>query len=95
MQVNPSNSFSPVSAGSVTNNQTAATGKADAPAGPLSDSAFTPTGDLSRLLAQVRELPDVRADLIEQVSARLSEAASPQAAADAAKALLDSGDLGR
>jgi hypothetical protein len=69
--------------------------KAADAAAPVADSgAFAPSADLAALLSAVKQAPDVRAEVIEAAAAQLAEGAfaTPEAAADAAKALLDSGD---
>jgi hypothetical protein len=55
------------------------------------DASFTPTADLSKLLELVRQVPDVRTDLVQEVSARaaVGELTSREAATDTAAALLD------
>jgi hypothetical protein len=57
-------------------------------------TAFAPSGDLAALLAQVRQSPDVRTDVIESAAANLAAGVfdTPAAAAAAAHALLDTGD---
>jgi hypothetical protein len=58
------------------------------------DGTFTPTAELARLLTAVAESPDVRTEVIESVAARLAngEFDTPEAAADAARVLLDSAE---
>ena len=53
--------------------------------------SFTPTPDLARLLDAVRGLPDVRDDVVQDVSARLAagELHTPAAAAETAAAIVD------
>ena len=53
-------------------------------------TAFSPTADLSKLLDLVRQVPDVRADVVQDVSARAAagELATRTAATDTATALL-------
>jgi hypothetical protein len=67
---------------------------ADPAAAPATDGAFAPSGDLSSLLAAVRQAPEVRPGAVEAAAAKLTtgELSAPQAATDSAKALLDSGD---
>jgi len=64
--------------------------------GSSPDTTFAPTAGLAQLLEAVRTTPEVRADVIESVAARLQagELATPEAAADAAKAMLNSGAVG-
>lgn len=54
--------------------------------------SFELTGELAALLAGVRQAPEVRAEVIESVAARLAagELDTPEAAADTARALLAS-----
>jgi hypothetical protein len=54
---------------------------------------FAPTGELARLLEAVRGTPDVRADVVADVAARLAagELDTPAAAAGAARGLLNDG----
>jgi hypothetical protein len=56
--------------------------------------SFSLSNDLTALLAAVRQTPDVRTEVIDSAAANLAAGVfdSPQAAADAAKALLGSGD---
>jgi hypothetical protein len=56
--------------------------------------SFALSGDLAALLAAVKQLPEVRAEVIESAAAQLAAGVfdAPEAAAGAAKALLDSGD---
>jgi hypothetical protein len=65
--------------------------RAAAPAdAPAAETGFAPTSELAALLMAVSQSPEVRADVIESVAARLvtGEFDTPQAAADAARALL-------
>ena len=69
--------------------------KATETAAPSGETgAFALSGDLAALLSKVSQLPDVRADVIESATAQLEAGTfqTPESAADAAKALLDSGD---
>lgn len=54
-------------------------------------TAYSPTADLARLLASVKELPDVRDDAVQDVTKRIAsgEVFSPQAANETALAALD------
>ena len=63
----------------------------EAAAGTTESTAFKPTSDYLRMLQAVRELPEVRSDIVDEVSTRLQagEIDSPQAAADAAQNILD------
>jgi hypothetical protein len=97
MQVNPTGSQSPIpqtAAGAAARAGRAAQ-SAGAPAGATDAESFALTGELTALLAAVKQTPEVRAAVIESVAARLAagELATPEAAADAARTLLASGDL--
>jgi hypothetical protein len=62
-----------------------------APAGGAGEAeSFALSADLAALLTAVKQAPEVRADVIESVAARLAvgEMDTPEAAADAARALL-------
>jgi hypothetical protein len=56
--------------------------------------SFALSGDLAALLSAVRQAPDVRVEVIEAAAAQLAAGTfdTPEAAAAAAKTLLDSGD---
>lgn len=76
MQINPSSGYSgltPTATGAAQAGGSGlrSGGKVDAPPGG-EDSTFTPSPDLARLLAAVRELPEVRNDVVADVSARLA-----------------------
>lgn len=94
MRVDSATNFTPISTPA-----TPAAGKApprDAEtAAPAADSGFSPTGDLSRLLQLVKEIPDVRGEVILEVLNRSTsgELTSPQAAIDTAAAVADSNVL--
>lgn len=66
----------------------------DTPGAVGESESFAPSADLAALLVAVRQSPEVRADVIESAAAKLAAGAfdTPEAAADAARALLDSGD---
>lgn len=57
--------------------------------------SFALSGDLAALLAAVKQAPEARAEVIESAAAQLAAGTfdTPEAAAAAAKTLLDSGDL--
>jgi hypothetical protein len=59
--------------------------------GASATTAFSPTADLSKLLDLVRQTPDVRADVVQDVIARAAtgELDSRTAATDTAAALLE------
>lgn len=93
MQINPTSGFtgvSPTAPGSApVSSGTRSGGKVDAPPGG-EDSTFTPTPDLARLLAAVKELPEVRADVVAEVSARLAagDLLTPAAASETAQGVV-------
>lgn len=61
-------------------------------AAPAQESgAFTPTADLSRLLDTMRQTPDVRPGVVSSAADRLAsgQLTTPEAARDAARAMLD------
>lgn len=67
-------------------------GKAEEAKAPAEKkSSFAPTTDLKQLLAAVKQLPDVRDDVVQSVSARANsgELTTPAAAQDTANAALD------
>ena len=71
------------------------TGAKSADAAPTGGAeSFALSGDLASLLAAVRQTPDVRAEVIEAAAANLAAGVfdTPEAAAAAANALLDTGD---
>ncbi len=72
--------------------RTAAKSSESAPAGDA--ESFALSGDLAALLTAARQAPEVRAEVIEAAAANLAAGVfdTPEAAAAAAKALLDSGD---
>jgi|GEM_PF-5002695 len=96
MRIEPT-STPPVLSGVVSAASRAPSKSAEAaePAAPAAEAgAFALSGDLTALLAQVAQLPEVRANVIESVAAQLDAGVylTPDTAADAAKALLDSPD---
>jgi len=96
MRIEPT-STPPVSSGVVSAASRAPSKSAESaePAAPAAEAgAFALSGDLTALLAQVAQLPEVRANVIESVAAQLDAGVylTPDTAADAAKALLDSPD---
>jgi len=56
--------------------------------------SFALSADLASLLASVRQLPEVRAEVIASAASNLAAGVfdTPESAAGAAKALLDAGD---
>lgn len=98
MRIDGSNSFSPVNAGTASGAVPNAGTTKPAAVGSAADAVgtgFTPTADLTRLLELVKQIPDIRADVIQQVLAKAEagELTSPQAALDTAAAVLDSNTL--
>lgn len=99
MQINPSSGFTGVSP--TAPGTTAAGGgskpgvRIDPPAGG-EDNTFVPTPDLARLLAAVRELPDVRAEAVNAATDAVAsgELITREAAADTARAVIASQDIG-
>ena len=55
-------------------------------------SKFTPTNDLAKLLAALKDTPDVRTDVVADVSSRIAagELTTPTAAQETASAFYDS-----
>jgi hypothetical protein len=92
MRIDPSSGFSAINPSTTTGVTTAGGSKPGVKAEPPGgeDSTFTPTPDLARLLAAVKSLPDVRADVVAEVSDRLAtgDLLSSQAASDTAQAML-------
>ncbi len=96
MRVDSATNFTPVSTPATAAASTAKAAPRDAEtAAPAADSGFSPTGDLSRLLSLVKEIPDVRGEVILEVLNRSAsgELTSPQAALDTAAAVADSNVL--
>lgn len=88
MRIDPTGNFSPVTpppSGVVSRPANSST-----PA-PTEGEVFAPTSELAQLLAAARLTPEVRTEVIEAVAARLAtgELATPEAAAETARALLN------
>lgn len=94
MRVDSATNFTPVTSTPTTGAAKAAPRDAES-AVATADSGFSPTGDLSRLLQLVRQIPDVRGEVVLDVlnRANAGELASPQAALDTAAAVADSNVL--
>lgn len=94
MRVDSATNFTPISTPATPAAAKAAPRDAET-AAATADSGFSPTGDLSRLLQLVKQIPDVRGEVILEVLNRAStgELASPQAALDTAAAVADSNVL--
>lgn len=94
MRVDSATNFTPVSTPATTAAAKAAPRDTET-AAAAADSGFSPTGDLSRLLQLVKQVPDVRGEVILDVLNRASsgELGSPQAALDTAAAVADSNVL--
>lgn len=80
-----------VTPGQVGATQRGSTRPAGATAPAEGAGSFTPTPDLARLLDAVRQLPEVREGVVQDVSARLAagELHTPAAAAETAGAIVD------
>jgi hypothetical protein len=98
MQIPPSGAYpQPVRTPSNTTPRTAGKSPDGSAVTPAADAgAFTPTGNLSQLLAGVRAAPEVRSDVVAAAAARLAsgDLFTPQAAGDTARAFLDSAQTG-
>jgi hypothetical protein len=93
MRIEPTGT-SPIAPKPVESAPRAAVKSADATGGAGEAESFALSGDLAALLAAVKQAPEVRVEVIEAAAAQLAAGAfdTPEAAAEAAKALLDSGD---
>jgi hypothetical protein len=89
MRIDPTGS-PPVAPKAVGSTPRAAARPSDAPGATSEAESFELTGELAAILAGVRQSPEVRAEVIESVAARLAagELDTPEAAADTARALL-------
>jgi len=96
MRVNPTGT-SPIvpNSGASAARTTAST--TESPGTASEPNSFAPSADLAALLTAVRQAPEVRPEAVAAATANLSAGnlQTRQAAADSAKSLLDSGDLGR
>ncbi len=92
MRIEPTSGQPPVTQ---TQSTAARPGARPAEGGATEPATFTPTAELAGLLQAVQASPDIRTDVIESVTARLNagELATIQAAQEAAKAALSTGDL--
>jgi hypothetical protein len=63
----------------------------DAKGGTVTGTSFSPTTDLAKLLAAVKELPDVRTDVAAEAAGRVGtgELLTQLAAAETAQAAID------
>jgi hypothetical protein len=63
----------------------------DTPGASAETTAFTPTSDLTRLLSQVRQIPDACTEVIDKIAAQVAAGGynPPSAALDAARNMLD------
>jgi hypothetical protein len=99
MRIDPSTTFTPAAAntsGTVAQPGVAKSSSRDGEASAVGGvSGFTPTADLARLLSAAKELPDVRADVVQEVSGRVAsgELFTPAAASDTAAAMIESKDV--
>lgn len=93
MQIPPSGSYIPSASEALSTEQTQRVGGKPDDAKPVVEkkSSFAPTTDLTQLLAAVKQLPDVRADVVQSVTARAAagELTTTAAAQDTAAAALD------
>lgn len=95
MNVSPSGTYQPVARPTVAPTAAdAGTGSAAVAPSSGEDAVYIRTEQLTQLLSSVRETPEVRADVVESITARLAagEFSTPAAAGDAAANLLSSGD---
>ena len=71
--------------------QRLASGAAEAKGAAVTSNSFAPTADLAKLLAAVRELPDVRADVVDDVAGRAAagDLLTQAAATETAQAAID------
>ncbi|MBN9120340.1 MAG: hypothetical protein J0I06_14480 [Planctomycetes bacterium] len=94
MRIEPTGT-APIASKPVESAPRAAAKSADGATGAAGDAeSFSLSGDLTALLAAVRQTPDVRTQVIESAATNLAAGVfdTPEAAAGAARALLDSGD---
>lgn len=91
MRVDPSGTHQPIPQTTTGTPVRPAVRTPEAASSSLDGAAFALTAQLAQLLATVRTTPEVRADVVEAVAARLEagELATPEAAAETARAMLD------
>jgi DNA-directed RNA polymerase sigma subunit (sigma70/sigma32) len=94
VNVSPSGTYQAVARPAVTPAPAADSGAGSPAPAAAGDAVFTQTDQLTKLLAAVREAPEVRADVVAAIAERLAagEFDTPAAAAAAAQNLL--GDAG-
>lgn len=90
MRIDPLGTPLPPAKASATSAAKPAASGTDSTVAASDSNSFTPTSELTALLAAVRQSPEVRTDIIESVAAKLEsgEIDTPEAAADAARTLL-------
>lgn len=100
MRIDPTSNFTPAAAstssGTVGQAGTIKTANRDGEvAAGNATNGFSPTADLARLLSAVKSLPDVRTDVVQDVSARVAtgEVFTQSAASETASALLESKEI--
>ncbi len=93
MQIQPGGTYRPTTSEALSAEQTQRVASSASEAKPAAEpqTSFAPTTDLSQLLAAVKQLPDVRDDVVQGVADRLTsgELATPAAAQETAQAALD------
>lgn len=93
MRIEPTNTFTPPPALAPEGGSKVAAGKASGSgvSGTAAAGGFSPTSDLARLVALVAEVPEVRAEVVQDLLDRAStgELATRQAATDTAAVMLD------
>lgn len=92
MRVDPAGAPAPIQQPNASTPARPAVRPAEAHTSPLDGAAFALTAQLAQLLATVQAHPEVRPEVIQSVAARMAagELATPEAAAETAKAMLDS-----
>jgi hypothetical protein len=95
MRIDSATNFPAVAGNSSPDAVTKTTPPRGTTATPAADTGFAPTADLTRLLQLVNQIPDVRAEVVQEVLTRAEtgELGSPQAAVDTAAAILESNTL--
>jgi hypothetical protein len=95
MRIDPSTSYTPLTTGTASGAASTAGTARTASAGEaaaVAETGFSPTADLTRLIQLVKDIPDIRADVIQEVLAKAEagDLTSQQAALDTAAAVIDS-----
>ncbi|QEL13786.1 hypothetical protein [Limnoglobus roseus] len=93
MNIQSAGTYRPTASETLATDQTQRVASSAGEAKPATEAktSFAPTTDLSQLLAAVKQLPDVRGDVVQSATARLNngELSTPAAAQDTAQAALD------